>query len=205
VGTSYDRYMSTPTPARPGVDPDAPPPLFQPPVEPAMRSLPDPDAVAKLQAAAKDADRAGLPERLRAHPMFVMLQLLRFARRSGNAEPSPGNLRLPHYGVLSVLCDDGPASQREVADRLHLDASDLVGIVDGLEAGGYLTRVRDEADRRRYILTATPAGRDVLAEVERHSRDTRARFLAPLSEAERATLTDLLARLHAHHEGMPPP
>jgi DNA-binding MarR family transcriptional regulator len=137
--------------------------------------------------------------------MFVMLHLLRLARRRGRQRArQPGDLHLPQYGVMSVLCDDGPASQREVADRLHLDASDLVGIVDALEADGCLTRVRDETDRRRYVLTATPAGRRALEDTEQRSREVRGQFLAPLSERERATLTDLLVRLYAYHQGSAP-
>jgi DNA-binding MarR family transcriptional regulator len=86
-----------------------------------------------------------------------------------------------------------------VADRLGFDASDMVGLVDSLEQGGYLTRQRDEADRRRYVLTATPTGRAVLEEIDVRSRQLRAEFLAPLSPQERATFQGLLRRLYAYH------
>ncbi len=152
----------------------------------------------RSMSAAPRLSAPGLPERLLAHPVFVMLQLVRLARRRG-LRALPGDIRLPQYCVLAVLVDVGPASQREVADRLGFDASDLVGLVDALEADGYVTRERDDADRRRYILTATPAGRRALAEVEVRAREVRGEFLAPLSEAERATLQDLLRRLYLHH------
>jgi MarR family transcriptional regulator, lower aerobic nicotinate degradation pathway regulator len=148
---------------------------------------------------------ADLPERLAASPVFMMLQLVRLARRSGglagrrNAPRQPGQVRLPHFAVLAVLAADGPTSQREVADRIHFDASDLVTIVDVLEEDGYLARLRDEADRRRYLLTLTPSGLVALQETEERARAGRDDFLAPLSPAERATLMDLLTRLYVHH------
>ena len=49
-------------------------------------------------------------------------------------------------------------SQRDVAARTMIDASDVVDLVDRLEAAGFLRRVRDPDDRRRYTLVLTPAG-----------------------------------------------
>lgn len=152
-----------------------------------------------------------LPPTLLAHPVFVMLQLLRMARQragsgaelAGRSAPrQPGDIRLPQYGVLSVLAYYGPASQREVADRLHFDASDMVSIVDVLEADGYVARLRDTTDRRRYLLTITPAGRAALARTEERSLAARAAFLDPLSEYERVALLEMLNRLYVHHDNL---
>jgi MarR family transcriptional regulator, lower aerobic nicotinate degradation pathway regulator len=153
-----------------------------------------------MSAAPRLSPPPGLPERLLGSPLFLMLQLVRLARRRGQAAPrEPGPIRLPHYSVLAVLTDLGPASQREVADALGFDASDLVGVVDSLEADGCLTRERDEADRRRHILTVTPVGRSALVKVEVRVAQAREDFLAPLSAAERVTLAELLRRLYTHH------
>jgi DNA-binding MarR family transcriptional regulator len=158
-----------------------------------------------------EARERGLPPDLLAHPVFVMLQLLRMVRQRGgpgaelagrNAPRHSGTIRLPHYGVLSVLAYYGPSSQREVADRLHYDASDLVTIVDVLEADGFVARLRDTTDRRRYLLTITPDGQGALVRTLERSVASRADFLAPLSEAERVTLLEMLNRLYLHHDNL---
>jgi DNA-binding MarR family transcriptional regulator len=143
-----------------------------------------------------------LPARLLNHPIFVMLQITRQARRHGTAR-NPDGLRLPHYATLSVLADFGPASQREISDRLRFDASDLVAVIDSLEQQGFVTRERDPVDRRRYAVQLTPAGRRELQVVERHSRRWQEEFLAPLAEPERETLRELLTRLYAYHDNPP--
>lgn len=64
-----------------------------------------------------------------------------------------------------------------------------------------MKRSRDPADRRRYIVTLTPAGRSALAKVidavERYT-DT---FLGPLTSSERDQLGRAQAKLYATTPG----
>lgn len=109
--------------------------------------------------------------------------------------------------VLRTVAGAGPVSQREVSDRLLLDPSDTVTLVDILERAGLIRRERDPADRRRHALTVTGQGELAvrrLAEVAREAGDA---VLAPLDEAERRQLTALLERVVSAHAaaGPPPP
>lgn len=99
------------------------------------------------------------------------------------------------YGVLRVVAVGGPLSQREVCDALGTHASDMVEIVDCAERQGWVERHRDPDDRRRYRLTVTPAGRQVLARFDAVAAEAEARVLAPLADAERRTLVDLVAKV----------
>ena len=147
-----------------------------------------------------------LPDDLLTSPMFLMVQLMRMARRRAEtwqrADPADTGVRLPHYMVLSVLNHYGPASQREMADRLHFDASDMVGMIDLLEDHGYVSRLRDPSDRRRYKLTVTPSGLVALEEIHRRARDSHGGFFEPLTPDERATLMRLLTKLYEHHNAV---
>jgi MarR family transcriptional regulator, lower aerobic nicotinate degradation pathway regulator len=147
-----------------------------------------------------------LPDDLMESPVFLMVQLTRMARRRAEGirrgDPDDNGVRLPHYAVLSILRQYGPASQREVADRLHFDASDVVGMIDMLEDKGYVSRLRDPSDRRRYKLTATPSGLVVLEEINRKARHGHGDFLSPLTPDERATLKTLLLKLYEHHHAI---
>ncbi|RKE17587.1 MarR family winged helix-turn-helix transcriptional regulator [Streptomyces sp. TLI_171] len=105
-------------------------------------------------------------------------------------------LRLHHHAALAALADLGPHTQRELADRLRLDPSDLAKAADLLAARGWLDRTRDPADRRRLTLTLTPAGHTRLAALQAEARTVQDAVLAPLDPAERATLHALLLRLH---------
>lgn len=141
---------------------------------------------------------AAAPERLLRNPVFLMAQIVRLARRRA-ATGHEAVHRLPRYAVLAVLAEFGPCSQRGVSDRLRIDPSDLVDVIDAIERDGHLVRERDPRDRRRYTVRITPAGRRALRATDERSRDWQQKFFEPLSTAELETLRDLLARLYAHH------
>jgi DNA-binding MarR family transcriptional regulator len=77
-----------------------------------------------------------------------------------------------------------------------VDSGNMVELLDGLEALQYASRARDPRDRRRYVVTITPAGRSALAELRRAVAEYNASFLSPLSEHERQQLAGALAKLY---------
>ncbi len=104
-------------------------------------------------------------------------------------------LRVRSYSVLSLACEPAPPTQRQLAEFLQLDPSQIVALVDALEADGLVRRSPDPADRRSNIITATDAGRTRFAAAAEATRAAEAEALAPLSADERQTLRGLLARV----------
>ncbi len=88
---------------------------------------------------------------------------------------------------------DRPASMRAIAQRLRCDASNVTGIADRLQARGLIRRDEGRQDRRIKTLTLTPAGERARVELEAAVRSSPA--MAGLSDAERATLRELLAKV----------
>jgi DNA-binding MarR family transcriptional regulator len=106
------------------------------------------------------------------------------------------NLRPGCFGVLRVVeRAAGPVSQRDVSERMGIDPSDVVDLVDRLETAGYLRRRRDERDRRRYALEVTPAGREAIERFVRIARAVDETVLAVLEPEQRETLRALLQRV----------
>ncbi|MBN1460560.1 MAG: MarR family transcriptional regulator, partial [Armatimonadetes bacterium] len=64
--------------------------------------------------------------------------------------------------TLKMLSLDGVDTATEVARRVHLSPSTVVGILDRLEEKDYIERRRDTMDRRVVRVTLTPAGREVI-------------------------------------------
>lgn len=67
-------------------------------------------------------------------------------------------LRPRHVQVLMQLDQAGSSSQQDLIERLGLDPSALVGLLNDLESDGIVERVRDPQDRRRHIVTLSDAG-----------------------------------------------
>ena len=70
----------------------------------------------------------------------------------------PMNLTHPQYLVMLALWGEAPLSVTELGRRLELDPGTLSPLLKRLEAAGYLTRGRDEADERSLAVRLTPAG-----------------------------------------------
>jgi DNA-binding MarR family transcriptional regulator len=101
-------------------------------------------------------------------------------------------LDLPPAQALALVNLRGPVPMRDLADLLSCDASNVTGIVDGLERRGLVTRCTDPADRRvkRLVLTEEGQRRRDLLGAKAHAR---AAALFDVPDGDRRQLRDLLA------------
>lgn len=131
--------------------------------------------------------------RLSDRVVWLVGRASQHAQRLVQDQLAAGSVRKSHYGVLAGLADMGPAAQVALADRIGIDRSDMVTLLDTLEELHYVRRRPDPADRRRNIVELTAAGSAALDELDRLFAAADEQLLAPLSVAERATLGRLLA------------
>ena len=101
-------------------------------------------------------------------------------------------LKVRHYGVLSALAEEGSHAQRDLGEKLQIDRSTMVGLVDELEGMGLVERQRDRVDRRRYELSPTDAGREALSKAKSIAESVQEDVLAPLDDAQRRQLHEML-------------
>jgi len=125
----------------------------------------------------------------------------RYARAATNRALRVHELDLRHLGVLSTLAEEGPLPQRTLVDRLQMDKSSMVYVIDELERQGLADRRRSDEDRRSYAVHITEDGRARLAAATATATATMAELLAPFSSAERTRLHDLLARFISNAAG----
>ncbi|WP_371516844.1 MarR family winged helix-turn-helix transcriptional regulator [Kitasatospora sp. NBC_01300] len=95
--------------------------------------------------------------------------------------------------VLALL-RRGPMPMRQIAQTLSCEPSNITGIVDRLEARGFVTREADRQDRRVKLVAATGTGATASEEL-RESLNFAREPLAALGHDERAVLRDLLRRM----------
>jgi DNA-binding MarR family transcriptional regulator len=117
------------------------------------------------------------------------------AKRLVSLRLAESGLNLHHYAVLACIQEFAPLSQQQACERLGLDSADMVSVVDHLEAKSLVSRSRDVADRRRYILAVTPCGLDKLAEVDRITTEATDEYFSALTADEVQTLVSLATRV----------
>ncbi|WP_422075400.1 MarR family winged helix-turn-helix transcriptional regulator [Tranquillimonas rosea] len=73
-------------------------------------------------------------------------------------------LTYPQYLVMLVLWQDGESPVGAIAARLSLPHNALVPMIDRLEGAGFVSRRRDDGDRRRTLIRLTDEGRRLEAD-----------------------------------------
>jgi DNA-binding MarR family transcriptional regulator len=127
---------------------------------------------------------------------FLLSRASGLVVRASNAALAGHGLRVRPYSVLLLACDaEEGMSQRELADVLGLDPSQVVLLVDELTGAGLVERRVSGTDRRTKLVTATAAGRAVREAAARDVDGALAAQLGDLSADERGQLQELLTRL----------
>ncbi|QER89022.1 MarR family winged helix-turn-helix transcriptional regulator [Streptomyces tendae] len=152
-----------------------------------MSTTPEP-ALARLRA---------IPSRLLAGAALVADRLV------GERLAAEGSHKW-HFAVLLTLAEAGPASQAELSRRTGIHRSDMVAVLNELADTDCVRRDPDPADRRRNVITLTPAGGRRLERLDALIREAQDELLAPLAPGERDELTRLLTVLAAHHRPVHP-
>jgi len=135
------------------------------------------------------------PPTLLALPSYLAAHVARIGRRVLVEALAEHDLRLPHFAVLAGLSDLGPLAQHDLADRLGINRSHLVGYLDEIARRGLVGRERDSEDRRRQRVTLTEEGRVLVRRLQDIAQRSQEEFLHMLSPSERETLIALMRRV----------
>lgn len=101
------------------------------------------------------------------------------------------------FAALNAVVASPGIDQRTLAASIGFDTSTIGGVVDRLEARGWVQRQVSPQDRRARLLQVTPEGQRLLQDVSAAVLTTQERILAPLPEAERKAFLRMLKVLVA--------
>lgn len=139
------------------------------------------------------------PTRLRDKPSWLITHIAPHAHRLIAAGFASAGARRYHYALLSTLEEFGPASQAELGRRGGIDRSDVVAAINELADERLVERTPDPKDRRRNVITITPAGVQQLHRLDEALAEIQDQLFAPLSMDERKELVRLLIKVLDHH------
>ncbi|HEY8754070.1 MAG TPA: MarR family transcriptional regulator [Arthrobacter sp.] len=143
--------------------------------------------------------RGGAEEKLVAASItndvgFLLAKLHAAGSLLNNRALAEFDLKERSYSVL-ILANSGlEPTQRELADFLSLDPSQIVALVDQLEKRGLVVRAPGKQDRRAKTVTATPAGAELFDVAREAANSAEATSLRRLSADEVATMKALLRK-----------
>lgn len=102
--------------------------------------------------------------------------------------------------ALMVVAEQGPCTQRVLADALGVTARNVTGLVDALVTTGFVTREAHPADRRAVLVSLTAHGAATVARMTEQKAGLAAQLFAGMPERRFAAfdqgLADILAVIH---------
>ncbi|HEY2468469.1 MAG TPA: MarR family transcriptional regulator [Terracidiphilus sp.] len=141
------------------------------------------------------------PESTQSSVAFLLAQVGAHAANHFAQRLTPLDLLPQHAGILRMLAHTSGISQQDLALKLNMHASRLVGLVDTLEKRGLIERQSSASDRRVYALHLTEPGRQTLRQLGIIARAHDDATCEGLSQEERAHLFSLLERV-AQQQGL---
>ncbi len=104
------------------------------------------------------------------------------------------------FNILMILKEHGAAglSQQELSEHLIVTKSNVVGLVDRLERGGYVRRKSHPSDRRFNQIVLTPKGQKLEAKVERSYFQEVDKMMSVLSASEKRSVIKAMERIRRY-------
>jgi DNA-binding MarR family transcriptional regulator len=101
------------------------------------------------------------------------------------------------FGVLSNLSSTGGQSQQQLADTLGIHRNNMVGLIDELEAAGWVRRRRSQQDRRAFDVRLTLTGSALVSRINDLIPVLDAEVGQGLTGSEQHTMVALLQQMAA--------
>jgi DNA-binding MarR family transcriptional regulator len=133
------------------------------------------------------------PENIRI--LHAVRRIIRAADVDSRQLAAAHQITAPQLVSLMAVVEAQRTTAIEVARRVHLDPSTLVGVMDRLEAKGLIQKTRDSGDRRQVWIVATDAGRALVCRTPFPLQHAIDRALQQMPEAERKQVAAAIERL----------
>ncbi len=112
-----------------------------------------------------------------------------------NVFNSPDGLTHNHILSMIILDLDGPSRMSYISEKLSLEKGSFTPVACRLIELGYVEKVRDEKDKRVYILTLTEKGRNFSQKFRTEHYEFVEMMLQQLSEADQTIFIHAISEI----------
>ena len=102
--------------------------------------------------------------------------------------------------ALRTLLEEGPMTQKQLADLCMRDAATMSRNIDRLEKAGLLKRENNPGCRRSYLICLTEEGKEKAKQVQKIFRELDERIWGDVPEKEMEQLYETLLRIERNLE-----
>ena len=105
------------------------------------------------------------------------------------------NLTPTQFSALIRLAERGRCSQNQLGRLIAVDVATIKGVVDRLHNKNLVTLDKDASDRRRILISLSPAGLNMVARLRTMGHSVTDATLEALQPGERTVFLNLLKKL----------
>ena len=127
--------------------------------------------------------------------LYAVHDLWRHARRWQDTASRERGLTIPQLRAIATLTDCDGIKQSELGERTDTDPMTVSGILERMEAKGYIRRAPDPNDSRAKLAFVTDSGRELISEVRAQALTRESAIFEGISDAELETAIAVLRRI----------
>ncbi|MET3290012.1 UNVERIFIED_CONTAM: DNA-binding MarR family transcriptional regulator [Brevibacillus sp. OAP136] len=109
---------------------------------------------------------------------------------------NPFDITVDQWEILVILWEKEGITQKDLAERLYKDQTNIARMLFKLEKKGFVDRVTHETDRRALRVYLTAKGREIREEILTPSIEAYKKTIEGLSEEEVETFRRILAVMY---------
>ena len=129
---------------------------------------------------------------------YLVHDLWRQTRRWQDVISNEKGLTSPQFRVMAQLTKCNGQSQSELANNTETDPMTMSGILERLEAKGFVSRAPHPSDSRAKIVYVTDEARAIVNEVRANAMTREPELFEGISDADFQTTLAVLARVSAN-------
>jgi DNA-binding MarR family transcriptional regulator len=100
-----------------------------------------------------------------------------------------------HYGIIATLYSEGALPQQTIGEKIEIDRTSMVLLVDDLEKKRLVVRGTHPQDRRYHLIDLTPSGKKLFEKMDKLVEDVEEDFLVTLTHSEKDAFRRILMKL----------
>ncbi|HUB93263.1 MAG TPA: MarR family winged helix-turn-helix transcriptional regulator [Verrucomicrobiae bacterium] len=133
-----------------------------------------------------------------SHTFYLaLLEFLMAAKQQIVAIGSEFGLSSIQTATLLLLDDTRPRPMKSLCTLYHCDASNITGIIDGLEKRGLVSRQNDARDRRIKVIQLETTGKQLQQTIIERLAASNSFLFDPLSQAEAQQFVHIVEKIAA--------
>ena len=104
--------------------------------------------------------------------------------------------------ILELLNDKDNIPLKMLKEATHKDSGSITSSINTLEKDGFVKRNRNEQDKRSFLITITPKGRETVKIIKAYHEKIENISLMDFTDEEKEQLTEFMVRIESNLEKM---